>query len=1020
MIWFFAAAVVMGCLYYSLALYKQRKTADYIREQNMPPTIPKRSYFSFFVRSLCFIAAWLLLALAFTQVADRSVQSLTLPKNGREFLPKVDEVAFVLDVSASMGATDTSNASSRFSRAKEIISGVIENLGGINCSLMIFAGNSQTQVPDTLDYLYFRILLDAVGINDAGESGTNLLAMVDAVKAKYVNSPYKKSVCMVLLTDGEDTGFLDLAKGAREQAEAALLDHIAETASNSLRWEIIGLGSTKGATVPDVQFNGQPVVSEMKKELLERMAKAAHGHFYAESDTSVTEISDDILADVAGSNVASQSSSVAPRQPLHVVLLIALSALLIFFGLILPQYQKKAAVLFMLLFATNLSADERAVDTAIEFATAGRGDLALQQLQRLLETDLTAEERATVLYNCSVIYANANKYWEALLALNQIDDQLLAKTTPELALQIVYNGIVSSIGYAKGELKKIVETANYTEQEIDQVEEALESAKLYSKKLDQLTQKSSLKDIAQPMFVIKTQAKEDILNISHALSIFQQFLRYEQLDKTALLDELGAMIQEQIFALMELYSAKSVDSSLSLYMQKYKNQNEVALLFCIDRLELYLQAPAKREVAELRQFFAAELERLRETLKTHDIETTLETLESLSTLILLIQAELANSDVEAMLDERIHMAMEASLTNSAFWNRQWDKEREFFVRFLEKKHSPYATGLAKRLHNAPLSLNGALDDAYYWKILTQQEGKTYKDLVTELHGASKVDYKALMKTIDPLFDRIKIKQIDKALEPLAAMRHTESPLLLFQDVMKSWFFVDPKSALSFLFGVVIDETNALQVNRSIDPFTAKTDYELLMHLLGLMQTDKAVYQDLMKRRTWFTDKNKTDRDFFTMSIELFWLREMLTGQTDTLEGVTARVDFGVEFQKKSIFMMRFQPAVEPLFAMQKTLIQSAQSGLKGDKFKKVQALLQDAYNNITDMQRVLEDLDAASKILHSQKSESESESDQSASTQKQSLKLNPELSIRLLQEMERDDTSVKTQNIPQVSGKRPW
>ena len=40
--------------------------------------------------------------------------------------------------------------------------------------------------------------------------------------------------------------------------------------------------------------------------------------------------------------------------------------------------------------------------------------------------------------------------------------------------------------------------------------------------------------------------------------------------------------------------------------------------------------------------------------------------------------------------------------------------------------------------------------------------------------------------------------------------------------------------------------------------------------------------------------------------------------------------------------------------------------------------------------------------------------------QKQALKLAPELSIRLLQEMEQEHKSLQLQNIPQVSGTRPW
>jgi hypothetical protein len=140
----------------------------------------------------------------------------------------------------------------------------------------------------------------------------------------------------------------------------------------------------------------------------------------------------------------------------------------------------------------------------------------------------------------------------------------------------------------------------------------------------------------------------------------------------------------------------------------------------------------------------------------------------------------------------------------------------------------------------------------------------------------------------------------------------------------------------------------------------------------------------------------------------------------------------------------FQATLDLLSQMQERLTNIVSKALddlpqKGPKIKQVISLISDAETNaktqnqeLASMQAVQDDLEQASKILHSLKSESQSQSQQSQSNaeskssdlskemQQKALKLAPELSIRLLQQMEKDDKSLETQNIPQVTGTRPW
>lgn len=336
----FGALIVVQ--YYRLSLYKKRVSLSYQRIQNGPA----RSYLSYFVRVFLLFSAWVLMTHALPKFGEQTGVMQTKQHIASEnILPKVDEVAFVVDLSASMGVKDTSDGSARLVRAKEIISQMIEELGGINASLIGFTANAATVVPDTLDYLYFRILMDSTGINDTEQAGTNLLAMVDYIKARYVGTPYNKQVRIVLFTDGEDTGFLGLDDAAKKASEKTLLEHLASTVSDKLRWDVVGLGSAAGAQVPDVTYEGRPVVSQLHSDLLQSMADVGKGHYYQESDVPLTEIADDLFAAVAGTASGQEFSDVVVKRPtLESWLLLFSAALLLYFACVLPEAEKRAVV----------------------------------------------------------------------------------------------------------------------------------------------------------------------------------------------------------------------------------------------------------------------------------------------------------------------------------------------------------------------------------------------------------------------------------------------------------------------------------------------------------------------------------------------------------------------------------------------------------------------------------------------------------------------------------------------------
>ncbi len=738
-------------------------------------------------------------------------------------------------------------------------------------------------------------------------------------------------------------------------------------------------------------------------------------------------------------------------------------------------------VVGILFFAPPLAANDvvaQKIDAAIQFANAGRDDLALQLLQKVLQTKLTSVEKAGVLYNIAVVFARGDRYWEAMTALNQIDDAMFDKVleiTPIEAVQIAYNGALCSVAFAKNQIGQLASGNSYTQNDLDHISQALASAIQYNTKLDELFKNKALLDIPREPFLARIGVEEEIANITVSLKKLQERLSVERLDKTALLEELGASLQEQFFSLLGIYLSESFDEqAVGLYMQAQQQKSFTKISLAIDRLLQFLQAPGKKKTVSMQLFLQEEIQKLQEQLRSSFVSTNiveaLSTLDELSSMVLLVQAEVAKREIVALLDGRTEVAMEYLLAKRSqkllsFWQDQWQVREQFVLRFLTKKASTLLEPdsklvllLQKKIdaeQNKAPSVQVTVDDAFYWKILSQKENKTYLDLAMSLHGIAKVDYVVLKKIVNALLDRVDVLQQEEAKAPLIDMLTMQSPLLLFQDAVESWFYVDSKAALSFMFDTLIAECSQLQLNPTMDSFLARTDYHLVMHLVGILIKEgdlvdvAEVYDDLMKKISWFSTREKKDFDFFTMNLQLSWLKEKLVGQTKNLEGITAAVDFAVEFQKKTMSLVRyskdtsFQQTLNLLSQMQQQLTHKVADALdkldtKGPKIKQVITLVAQAEENtkrqnkeLASMQAVLNDLQKASEILHSMKSKSEDESESSKASpqleggaseqmEKQALKLAPELSIRLLQEMERQDKSLKTQNIPQASGLRPW
>ncbi|MCO8122175.1 VWA domain-containing protein [Stieleria sp. TO1_6] len=235
-------------------------TADLIGRV-LPPTSSRR----LFLRTLLVAGSLVLLVLALIDVRWGKVW--------RDVPQKGIEVMFVLDVSRSMLAEDTTP--NRLSRAKQQISDTIDEMAGDRVGLVVFAGTARQQVPLTSHYEDFKQTLDSVGPHSVRMGGSRLGDAI-ATAADGFLSKTNDHKAIVILTDGEDQ--------ESEPLRAAKL----AASEHGIRIFTIGLGDMdQGARIPVqsdnqrqyVQHDGQQVWSKLNGKVLQQIATETNGAY---------------------------------------------------------------------------------------------------------------------------------------------------------------------------------------------------------------------------------------------------------------------------------------------------------------------------------------------------------------------------------------------------------------------------------------------------------------------------------------------------------------------------------------------------------------------------------------------------------------------------------------------------------------------------------------------------------------------------------------------------------------------
>ena len=227
---------------------------------------------------LLLLAAYILLVIALARPRKSNAE--------REVITEGIDIVLALDVSSSMLAEDF-KPKNRLQAVKAVARQFIQERKNDRIGMVVFAGESFTQCPLTLDYEVLLSLLDQVQIADRSWDGTAIgMGLVNAINR--LRESKAKSRVIILLTDG-----------VNNQGEVDPVTASEIAATYGIRIYTIGAGSKGTADYPvdDPLFGRRYVPMEVKidEETLRKIAENTGGRYFRATNTqSLKQIYEEI------------------------------------------------------------------------------------------------------------------------------------------------------------------------------------------------------------------------------------------------------------------------------------------------------------------------------------------------------------------------------------------------------------------------------------------------------------------------------------------------------------------------------------------------------------------------------------------------------------------------------------------------------------------------------------------------------------------------------------------------------
>jgi len=275
-----------------VVFYARRKSlSQFADPKSLSTVLIRRSLVLFWLKTLALFLCWIFAVIALMWPkgnAHYPEEDLPKPSKSKEVAVNLrlrpHEIILLMDSSASMAVPDSRNGASRLDYAKDIADLLVSRLNGETVSLYAFTEDVTQLSPPTPDYLYVRLMLRELQINEGGTAGTSLTNAMHEIQRLYLSKPSSKLLTVILLSDGEDNSILDAQGGPRQTLIENLVKEIDGPGARSLRILTVGMGTPQGGEIPKFSYQGHAVHSVQNSLLLQALAAKGRGTYFNAND----------------------------------------------------------------------------------------------------------------------------------------------------------------------------------------------------------------------------------------------------------------------------------------------------------------------------------------------------------------------------------------------------------------------------------------------------------------------------------------------------------------------------------------------------------------------------------------------------------------------------------------------------------------------------------------------------------------------------------------------------------------
>ena len=295
--------------------YRQAKISTYTSPTLFPFLLSPRSFSLTWMKNIGWLLIWIFTCIALMgPFGNRRYPSLQAASQDTLSPSLPHEVIFLVDISASMGVADAKDGKTRLEEAKELMQLILHSFQGQMVSLYAFTSILTPLVPATLDYLFVRLAVHDLHLDEGDIGGTQFRPVLHALEQDAFAMPSLKHYTVILLSDGGDTQLEPLKGEARKKEVKEILNAMSDPKKLHLHLHTIGIGSLQAHPIPHVTFDGKPVFSQLEPDILKQLATHYRGTYYQASQESSYQLAEQIVKEVKQEQVMDSADVQLERQ----------------------------------------------------------------------------------------------------------------------------------------------------------------------------------------------------------------------------------------------------------------------------------------------------------------------------------------------------------------------------------------------------------------------------------------------------------------------------------------------------------------------------------------------------------------------------------------------------------------------------------------------------------------------------------------------------------------------------------